>query len=255
MKFRVLGCHHTETKNTRLSTLLVNDHIALDAGAITTTLTTEEQANVTDVVITHHHYDHTRDLLTLALGGFESGHTVSVHSTQGILDYLHAHLLDGSVYPEFTKLPSPPRLRLSPLELEQRQQIGAVGFTPFAVEHSVPALGYLISAEGSSNVFCTGDTGGGFAHLLKKTRPNLLITEVTFPNSQEEMARLSKHMTPLFLEQELTPLVGTSSAPASILAIHLNSAAEPAIREELKPVEEKLGIPITVAEEGMVLTI
>ena len=82
MRIRVLGCHHTETKNNRLSTLLIDDHIALDAGAITSTLSTEEQANLTDVVITHHHFDHTRDLLTLALGGFESGQTISVFGTR-----------------------------------------------------------------------------------------------------------------------------------------------------------------------------
>ena len=104
-------------------------------------------------------------------------------------------------------------------------------------------------------MFCTGDTGGGFAHLLERTRPSLLITEVTFPNSQEGMARLSKHMTPRFLEEELRPLVGTSSSPASVLAIHINSEAEPIIRKELEAVEANLGIAITVAEEGMVLEV
>lgn len=254
MNIRVLGCHHTETQSSRLSTLLIDDHIALDAGAITTTLTIAEQAKVTDVVITHHHYDHTRDLLTLALGGANSGQTVSVHSTQDVLDHLQNHLLDGSFYPKFTENPNPPRLRLVPLQLEQPKKIGAVQFTPFAVEHSVPALGYLLSSDGGDDVFCTGDTGGGFAHILEKTKPTLLVTEVTFPNSQAEMAKLSKHMTPKLLEDELLQMVGTSSAPASILVIHMNSAAEPVIREELKLVEEKLGIPITAAEEGMVLT-
>lgn len=101
-------------------------------------------------------------------------------------------------------------------------------------------------------MFCTGDTGGGFAEILIKTRPRMLITEVTYPNAQESLARSARHMTPKLLEEELRPLAGTESAPQTVLAIHMNPSMEGAIRGELALVAKDLNIPITTAYEGLV---
>ena len=67
MHLRFLGCHHTETAKTRLSSILIDGDVVLDAGAITSTLSAEEQNRIKAVLITHCHYDHIRDLPTLAL--------------------------------------------------------------------------------------------------------------------------------------------------------------------------------------------
>ena len=255
MKIRVLGCHHTETATTRLSTLLINDQVAVDAGAITSTLSAAEQAQVTSVLITHHHYDHVRDLLTLALGGYGSGATVSVFSTSETLSFLQDNYLSGRLYPDFTKMPDPPRLRLVTLEADSQYEVEGLTVTPVRVQHGVPAVGYHISADDGSGLFCTGDTGGGFGEILERIRPELLISEVTFSNSQESFARLTHHMTPKLLEQELEPLVRTGHGPRSVLAIHMNTAAESKIRAELALVAEKLQLQITPAYEGMVLEV
>ena len=58
MQIRFLGCHHTETSNTRLSSLLVDKELVIDAGAITSTLTAEEQSQIKAVLLTHQHLDH-----------------------------------------------------------------------------------------------------------------------------------------------------------------------------------------------------
>jgi ribonuclease BN (tRNA processing enzyme) len=255
MKIRVLGCHHTETADTRLSSLLIDDHVALDAGALTSTLSMEEQARVTTVLITHHHYDHVRDLLTLALGRYESGDTVSVFSTAETLDYLQANLLNGRLYPDFTRVPTPPRLQPVALEVDRLHEVAGLAVTPVRAQHSVPAVGYRIRSGEGREVFCTGDTGGGFGQTLGRARPDLLITEVTFSNDQESFARLTYHMTPKLLEEELRPLVAAGNAPQSVLVVHMNTAAEPRIREEVSAVAERLHIPIAIAHEGMVLNV
>jgi len=255
MRIQVLGCHHTETATTRLSTLLVNQELALDAGAITSTLTSKEQHRIKAVLITHHHYDHVRDLLTLALGGYESGMTISVFSPEVTLNKLREHFLNGSLYPDFTKMPTPesPRLSLIALEAWQQHEICGLKVTPVPMQHTVPAVGYHITEPSGKGFFYTGDTRGGIYDVLKRIDPKLLITEVTFPNSEESLAQLTGHMTPSLLERELTQLAANGSVIPPVLTVHMHTPAETQIAAEIAAVASSIGITITPGYEGMVV--
>ena len=255
MRIRVLGCHHTETATARLSALLVNQELALDAGAITSTLTLEEQHRIRAVLITHHHYDHVRDLLSLALGGYDNGMTISVFSPEVTLNKLRRHFLDGSLYPDFTQMPTPesPRLRLIPLEAWRQHKICGLNVTPIPMQHTVPAVGYHITEPGGKGFFHTGDTRGGLYDVLMRIDPKLLITEVTFPNSEESLAQLTGHMTPSLLERELTQLTANGSVIPPVLAVHMHTQVETQIAAEIEEVASSIGITITVGYEGMVV--
>ena len=67
MRVRVLGAHQLETRDTRLTSFLIDGVLAVDAGSLTSGLTLEEQESVEAILITHHHFDHCRDLLTFGL--------------------------------------------------------------------------------------------------------------------------------------------------------------------------------------------
>ena len=67
MRVRVLGAHQLETRDTRLTSFLVDGVLAVDAGSLTSGLTLEEQESVEAILITHQHFDHCRDLLTFGL--------------------------------------------------------------------------------------------------------------------------------------------------------------------------------------------
>ncbi len=107
MQIRFLGCHHTETSNTRLSSLLVDKELVIDAGAITSILTAGEQSQIKAVLLTHQHLDHVRDVPTLALNGFGSEVTLQVSATPETLKSVKGHLMDGRIYPDFTQYPRP----------------------------------------------------------------------------------------------------------------------------------------------------
>lgn len=62
MRIRFLGAHNTETLTTRLSGLLVDQALALDAGSLTASLTLSQQLSLKGVLLTHQHYDHIRDI-------------------------------------------------------------------------------------------------------------------------------------------------------------------------------------------------
>ena len=62
MEIRFLGVHNLESVDTKLVSLLIDGVLAVDAGSITTTLSFEEQQRIKSFLITHHHFDHIRDL-------------------------------------------------------------------------------------------------------------------------------------------------------------------------------------------------
>ncbi len=95
MKVRILGAHNTESRQTRMMTVLVDDVIALDAGALTSSLSFRSQLKIKAVLITHPHYDHLRDIPTLAMNFFLRERTFHLYASQAVRDTLLTHFLNG----------------------------------------------------------------------------------------------------------------------------------------------------------------
>ena len=66
-KSRSLGAHLAKVKGVRLTSLLIDGVPAVDAGGVTSALSLPEQREIDAVLITHHRFDHTRDLATVAV--------------------------------------------------------------------------------------------------------------------------------------------------------------------------------------------
>ena len=66
MEIRVLGCHGSQLPGYGLTGFLIDATTLLDAGAVTSVLTLEEQVRVDHILITHAHLDHIRELTSLA---------------------------------------------------------------------------------------------------------------------------------------------------------------------------------------------
>ncbi len=66
MRLRVLGCSGGELPRHRTTCFLVDGKLAIDAGALTASLSLEELLAVDDIVLTHSHFDHVKDVPLLA---------------------------------------------------------------------------------------------------------------------------------------------------------------------------------------------
>ena len=62
MKIEVIGSYGGESLDCRMTCLLINDTIALDAGSLAQGLSIERQARVRSILLTHSHLDHTSAL-------------------------------------------------------------------------------------------------------------------------------------------------------------------------------------------------
>ena len=254
MQIQILGAHSIETSETRLTSLLLDQILALDAGSLSSGLSIYNQGKIKVVLLTHRHFDHVRDLLTMGIATKEFDHTVDVYGIKDTVNKVTSYLMNGKLYPDFTKTPSTlfPKYRFHVLEPGNEVSILEYNIIPVIVPHGPPSVGYLVSKSGTK-LFYTGDTGKGLAKSLGDMQPDLIIVEVTFCNRFEHSALTSGHMTPNILFQELSSFSNNNGYVPKIVVIHMHPGLRPEITRELKEVALKLGAQITPGFEDMVV--
>ena len=222
MRVEALGSFGGEALGCRLTCLLVDGRLLLDAGSVTTSLSLDAQATIDHVLITHAHISHVVGLAYLAdnLFGVRS-RPIEIWSIPPVLRQLKAHLLNGTLWPDFSVLPSPLRPTLSFHELLEGHphQIGQYQVTAVGVHHTIEAAGYVIS-DGASSLLYQGDSGPTtelwrLANRMAKL--DAIIVETTFPNRLSDLALRTGHLTPALLRAELSQL----TVQTSIYAQHM----------------------------------
>ncbi len=252
MKLRVLGSSGAEVPGYGLSAFLVNDSLLLDAGAATQSLTLEEQKKIKDILITHSHLDHIKDIAFLADNLILDNHvaTINVYALRETIDAIRTYILNDIIWPDFTKIPSEdsPVLKFVPITPGQKFKIGDYNITPLPVKHSVPAVGYLVNTASASFVY-TGDTGPSDAlwEALINIDLQLLIIEVSFPDSMRDMAVMTGHLCPSLLRDQLSRC---QISCERVLVTHIKPQYEEIITRELAALEgysvEVLDSPRTI---------
>jgi len=250
MRIHVLGCYGGESPDCRLTCLLLNDRLALDAGCLSKALPVEAQAGVRSIVLSHSHIDHTSSLPFFIdnVYGLTEG-PIDIYASAPTIEAVRRHLFNDATWPDFTRLPNDliPTMRFVELEAEVPVEIAGVRLTPIPVHHPVPTFGFLIE-DGGASVLWSSDTGPTdrlwhFANRAENLRA--LCLDTSFDNSLQEIADLSQHLTPHTLMQELTRL----RRRVPVLLHHLKPRYIRAIREEIR----RLGNPdIAYLEQGKI---
>jgi cAMP phosphodiesterase len=211
MKVKVLGCYGGIAPGLGMTSFLINDSVALDAGGLSFALSVKQQAMVKDVFISHAHLDHTCCLPFLIDNSFASpGFSLRIYAIPEVVAALSRHLFNNSLWPDFTSIPDDltPVLKLVTLESEKPVTVGNLRIRAVPVSHSVPTSGFIVD-DGVGSLAFSSDTGPTkrFWDVVNDTK-NLrtVITECSFPNSEERLARISGHLTPVLLGRELEKL-------------------------------------------------
>ena len=254
MQVRLLGAHQGASRDIGFMSLLVDGRLAIDAGGLTSALTLEEQEQIEAVLVTHKHYDHTKDLPGLAHSLWEIKSTV-VYCLDDTRRALQDYYFNGVIWPRLITVPE----GYYPLifhKVEPEQSFSLLGYdiTPVTVSHSVPTVGYFIE-QGGKSVFYTADTRAEEDPLWTNLRPDLLIAETTMSSVHEEKAASVGHMTPLSLEKVLRVFHRKQGYYPRTVCVHINPAHEAQISIELKALAEKLGANIKSGCEGMMLEV
>ena len=238
MKLRVLGCFGGSVKGRHLSCFLLNDSIAVDAGALTQALTLEEQIAVRHIIISHSHLDHNCALAFFADNVYgKIAQPAVVYGTAPVVESLKKHMFNDVLWPDFSRLPNNhrPTIRFQGIEEDKAFKIDKLTFTPLAVNHITPTVGFLIE-DAKSSIIYTSDTGPtDRIWEVANTTKNLkaIITEVSFPNEHKERAEVSGHMTPELLREDLRKF----KRRTRILITHVKPSHRSRIARQLRAID------------------
>jgi ribonuclease BN (tRNA processing enzyme) len=236
MRIEVLGSYGGESLGCRMTCLLVNDRVALDAGSLTQALSVERQQNVEAIVLTHSHMDHTSSLPFFVENVYgRSRAAVDIYASTTTTYAIRKNLFNNASWPDFTRLPNNllPSVQFKTIEEEVPVVLGEVRFTPFAVDHLVPTYGYLIEYGGSAVVW-SSDTGPTIRLWeIANSVPGLkaVFLDTSFDNSMQRIADVSLHLTPQTMAEEVkklerdVPVYLHHLKPPCIEKIHLEVAA------------------------------
>ncbi|OGO07578.1 MAG: hypothetical protein A2Y92_00875 [Chloroflexi bacterium RBG_13_57_8] len=252
MEIRLLGAHNIESKNSQSISLLIDGVLAIDAGALTTSLTFAEQRKLKAVLLTHQHYDHTKDIPALGMNFWLFDNSIDIYGARTTYEVLASHLVDDVIYPNFFARPKQkPALRFT--EVQDGTELKIAGYTvlPVKVNHSVPAIGYQVSSADGKKVFFTADTGPGLADTWRKIDPGLLIIELTALDKYHDFALEAGHLTAALVKDELVSFREIKNRLPRIVLVHMNPIDEPAIKKEIASAAKALKTPILVGREGM----
>jgi ribonuclease BN (tRNA processing enzyme) len=241
MKVRILGSAPRDPAVRQyVSSYLINDRVAIDAGCLGFYGTAEDQAAAGHVFLTHSHIDHCGSLPVFLENCYGIGPQCPViYGSAHTLDSLQKHLFNDVVWPDFIKLSATTRpfLRLRRLEAEKPVEAEQLCITPVPVNHVVPTFAYLVS-DGQGTVVFAADSGPT-QKLWDLTRhlPSLrgVFLEASFPNSMRGLAEVSLHLTPEMFETEIAKM-----PPATrVIAVHIKTRYRKTVVQELSG----LGIP------------
>jgi ribonuclease BN (tRNA processing enzyme) len=237
MKIKVLGSSGAEFPGRRPPSLLLNGKILFDTGSLTNVLDMKGQRKIEYIFITHSHLDHILGIPFLAdnliFGRRRRG--VNVVSIPPVIKTIRKSLLDGSIWPDFTVIPNTHAAILNLIELRPGRSIkvGAYTITPYPVNHSVPATGFLVEDGKGRRFFYTGDTGPSDKTWkeIGEKEIHCLIIETSFPNRMEEIAIRTGHLTARLLKEELSKMM---KPPEKIYITHHKPQYSDLIKSEIK---------------------
>jgi len=254
MDIQILGAHNCESHQLRLTSLLIDGVLAIDAGSLTSTLSLEAQQKLKAILLTHQHYDHIRDIPTISMNYYLAEATINVYALQSVYDTITTHLLNGELYPKFLEKPAD-KASINLIIIEPGKSVVVAGYNILAVpvKHSVPTVGYQATSLDGKAVFYTGDTGPGLTECWKLISPQLLIVEVTASDRVKEEISNGGHLTPTLLKQELIAFRELKGYIPQVVTVHMSPSLEAEIESEIAAVAKELKTPITLAHEGMKL--
>ncbi len=244
-----------ESSSTRLVSLLVDGRLAVDAGSLTTALSFPQQQEVAAILLSHHHFDHFRDIVTLGLSRARLRST-PLYATQTTLEALSAFFDGGRFYPDFFHWPEESPVYLPhPVEPGTPLEVEGYRVVAYPVSHSTPTVGYQVTSPEGRSLFYSGDTGAGLASCWPQVSPHLIVTEVSGPEQWRQWLEPPGHLTPAMLREELKQFRHLKGYLPPVVLVHLNPLAREEVAQEVEAVARELGTTITLGVEGMRLQV
>ncbi|MFQ5600445.1 MAG: MBL fold metallo-hydrolase [Candidatus Krumholzibacteriia bacterium] len=241
MILRVLGCSGSQAPGVDPCSFLIDERTVVDIGSAASVLSLEEQCGIHDVLLSHAHLDHVRDLPFLAENIFTRiERPVRIRGTTSTLAKLRNHLLNDAIWPDFASLPTMQKatLQYRPFETSEVLDLGPLEVVAIPVNHPGGCVAFLLQSESGVLVY-SGDTGPTDALWeeidRREGRVAAILVETTFPDRLHALAQVSGHLTPATLRVELGKL---RLREVPIYVYHLKEATRSETLDDLQALED-----------------
>ena len=218
MIIQVLGCSGAIAAGCKTTAFLLDHDVLIDAGTGVGDLSLEALGRIDHILISHSHLDHVLAIGLLAdsvirLREATGRAPIQVHALPETIAALHAHIFNGVIWPDFTRLPSAQRpvLEMRPFSVGDVLELGGKRIEVLNASHTVPAVGFGVDGGAAGWWIYTGDTGPNptLWRRVQDLRIAHLVIETAFSDEERQLAKLSKHLCPAELAHELAQLAGS----------------------------------------------
>jgi len=218
MIVQVLGCSGSIAAGCRTTSFLLDDDVLIDAGTGVGDMPLDALARIEHILISHSHLDHILGIGLLADSVMRERANaargpIRVHALPETLAALRAHIFNGVIWPDFTRLPSAehPMLALVPIAVGEVLELNGKRVEVLDASHTVPAVGFAVDGGTAGWWVYTGDTGPNPAlwERLARMKVAHLVIETAFSDEERQLARISRHLCPAALGHELQQLAGS----------------------------------------------
>ena len=218
MIIQVLGCSGSLAAGARTTSFLVDGDVLIDAGTGVGDLPLAALTKIEHIFVTHSHLDHVLSIGLLADSVMRARRAerkgpIVVHALPETLAALRAHIFNGVIWPDFTRIPNAehPVLSFRPIAVGETVEAAGKRIEVLPAEHTVPAVGYAVDGGDAGWWVFTGDTGPNPSlwQRLQTMRVAHLVIETAFGDDEQQLARISGHLSPTALGLELAQLPGS----------------------------------------------
>lgn len=208
MLIRIVGGHGGVSPGFKATSYLIDGKLLIDAGSCASSMLIPEQKSIDNILISHPHLDHIKDLAFLCDNCFGlRPDPFMVYTNKTIHDAIKKHLLNDYIWPDFTKLPSEenPTMKFSEIEAGKSFNLNGYNILPVSVNHFCDAMGFIVEKDDTAVIFTqdTGPTDEIWEKAKKFKNIKAIFTEVSFPNSLHGLAMESKHHSPQSIKNEI----------------------------------------------------
>jgi ribonuclease BN (tRNA processing enzyme) len=211
MKVEILGCDGGPGVVAKLSSYLVDDRILIDAGHVVSALPRERLNRIECVVITHCHFDHLLELPFLPMMRDVTHHgPLTLAGAEPVLDRIQRYIFNPEIWFDMSDTGGPLAGTMADhvLQSGMRFDKGGLRCELVPMAHEGDTHGVILTGADGGFAF-TSDTGPSEAMWKRLDDcPNVwdVLIDCSYPDEMEEMALLTKHLTPKLVRAEIAKL-------------------------------------------------
>ena len=234
---KILGASGSKAKDLNTTSFQIYKDIVIDAGNVLNALG-DEAKDINHIFLTHSHADHITDLPFIIETFFENRETpLTIYALEETIEVLKKHSFNDVIWPDFTKIKllrnDTFSLILKPIKIDEVIKIHNYSIKAIKANHISGACGFVIKKNHQGFVI-SGDTHIN-PHIWEEINNDeeirSLIIERSYPDKLQELAKLTKHLTPELIANELEKLTRKN---LSVFYYHLKPSYNKELLKDIK---------------------